>query len=158
MLIAIRALRAWSARQWCSSVAGAVLAAAALGLATGSIPNPVTFRQLPVPWWGYLLWSIAALLTGLLVGTYVVPTRERTHERKAAFGGVLSVFALGCPICNKLVLLALGASGALSWFEPLQPVLALVSVGLLGEAVRRRLAGSVRCPVPAAQADTSRAR
>lgn len=135
-------------------MAGALVAAAALGLATGSIPNPITFRQIPVPWWGYLLWSVAALLTGLLIGTYVVQVRERTHERKAAFGGVLSVFALGCPICNKLVLLALGASGALSWFAPLQPVLALVSVGLLVEAVRRRLAGSVRCPAPATEADT----
>jgi hypothetical protein len=36
-----------------------------------------------------------------------------------------------CPICNKLVVLALGVSGALSYFAPIQPVLGLASVALL---------------------------
>lgn len=48
-----------------------------------------------------------------------------------ASGGLLSYFAIGCPVCNKLVVLALGSSGAISWFAPLQPLLAVASVGLL---------------------------
>ena len=37
----------------------------------------------------------------------------------------LAWFAVGCPVCNKLALLALGYSGAITWFTPVQPFLAL---------------------------------
>ncbi len=39
-----------------------------------------------------------------------------------------AVFAIGCPVCNKLVVLALGFSGALAYFEPIQPALALAGL------------------------------
>ena len=57
------------------------------------------------------------------------------------------VFAVGCPVCNKLVALALGAGGALTYFGPTQPVLGLLSVGLLLYALRERLAREESCPV-----------
>jgi len=38
-------------------------------------------------------------------------------------GGLLSFLAIGCPICNKLVVLALGLGGVLRWFAPIQPLL-----------------------------------
>jgi hypothetical protein len=48
---------------------------------------------------------------------------------------LLSALAVGCPICNKIVAGLLGVSGALGLWAPIQPTLALVSVGLLGTAV-----------------------
>jgi hypothetical protein len=53
----------------------------------------------------------------------------------------------GLPVCNKLVVLAVGASGALSYWAPVQSFLALASGGLLVFAVRQRLRGMKRCPV-----------
>jgi hypothetical protein len=69
-------------------------------------------------------------------------------QRRGTVGGLLSFLAIGCPTCNKLVLLALGSSGAITWFEPLQPVLAVGGIALLGWALRRRLASEVSCAVP----------
>jgi hypothetical protein len=46
---------------------------------------------------------------------------------------------VGCPVCNKLVVLLLGAGGALSYFAPLQPVLGMVSLALLAYALCTRL-------------------
>jgi hypothetical protein len=60
---------------------------------------------------------------------------------------LLSFFAVGCPICNKVVVVALGTSGALSWFAPVQPYLGVVALGLLAWALRVRLRGEVACPV-----------
>lgn len=40
--------------------------------------------------------------------------------------------AIGCPICNELVVAALGVSGALTVFAPIQPLIGAASVGLLG--------------------------
>ena len=42
--------------------------------------------------------------------------------------GAVTYLAVGCPVCNKVVLVALGTSGALSWFAPVQPLLGLAAV------------------------------
>ena len=42
---------------------------------------------------------------------------------------------------------ALGSAGALTWFEPIQPVLQAVAVALLGWALFARLEGERSCPV-----------
>ena len=60
----------------------------------------------------------------------------------------MTFFAVGCPVCNKLVLLALGSAGAITWFQPLQPVLQALAIGLLGYALVTRLRTAQACPVP----------
>ena len=65
--------------------------------------------------------------------------------------GVGAFLAIGCPLCNKVVLVALGASGAMSIWAPLQPVVGAASLALLAVTVawrlRRRAAGDL-CAVP----------
>ena len=61
----------------------------------------------------------------------------------------MAYFAVGCPVCNKLVLIALGTSGAMSWFAPVQPFLAAASVVLMAVALRIRLKNQVSCTVAA---------
>ena len=60
----------------------------------------------------------------------------------------MSYFAVGCPVCNKLVVLALGTVGAREWFEPIQPYLAAGSIVLLVVALRARLRSANACPIP----------
>jgi threonine/homoserine/homoserine lactone efflux protein len=88
-------------------------------------------------------------LAGLLVATYVDPAvADAASERRGGYaGGLLTFFAVGCPVCNKLVLLALGTTGALTWFEPVQPLLQLAGIALLTYALVRRLRGERTCPV-----------
>ncbi|MEV4258726.1 hypothetical protein AB0J52_36675 [Spirillospora sp. NPDC049652] len=57
--------------------------------------------------------------------------------------------AVGCPTCNKLVLVLVGSSGAMTAWAPLQPLLGSLSVALLAVATVRRLSTEVACPVPA---------
>ncbi|MEV6867405.1 hypothetical protein AB0M44_41240 [Streptosporangium subroseum] len=62
------------------------------------------------------------LLTGLIVATYVVSLQPPPSQQKKTFiSGLLSAFAVGCPICNKLIVMALGVSGALTHFAPGNP-------------------------------------
>jgi hypothetical protein len=74
--------------------------------------------------------------------------RMSRDEKRATAGGLLSFFAVGCPTCNALVVLALGANGALAFFEPVQPFLAVGGIALLGDALRRRLRSETACEVP----------
>ena len=80
------------------------------------------------------------------------PGEELEVDRPARAGGVgglLAFFAVGCPVCNKLVLLALGTTGAMELFAPVQPLLALASVVLLAVALRSRLRNERACRLPA---------
>lgn len=61
----------------------------------------------------------------------------------------MTFFAVGCPVCNKLVLLALGYTGALQFFAPVQPFLAVGSIVLLAAALIVRVRRERSCPVPA---------
>jgi hypothetical protein len=70
-----------------------------------------------------------------------------TPTRRGGIAGMLSFFAVGCPVCNKLVIVALGTTGARQWFEPIQPALAVASIVLLAWAVRARLRAATSCSI-----------
>ena len=147
------ALRAWGPRQRRVAAAGAVGTALLVGLPTDVIPNPVFGRPVPVTWWSYPTLVVTALLGGLLLATYLrtgnaEPAPLDRPGRLASVGGLLSFFAVGCPVCNKLVLVALGTSGAMNVFAPVQPLLAIASIVVMAIALRVRLRNSLSCRVP----------
>ena len=141
-------MRNWRQRQWLTAVVGAVAVAFAVGLPTDVIPNPLFGRPVDVTWWSYPSLAVTSLLGGLLLATYVAQPQPVKHERRGISGGLLGFFAIGCPVCNKLVVIALGTSGALDWFAPTQPILAVLSMVLLALALRQRLNSADSCEVP----------
>jgi len=144
-------------RRWITAMGVSVVVALAIGLPTDVIPNPVFGRPVDVTWWSYPVLVVTAMLSGLLVATYVrhdgaaegVPDEIDTPGRAGGVGGLLSFFAVGCPTCNKLAVVALGSTGALDWFAPAQPMLAGLSIVLLVWALRARLRGETSCPIAA---------
>ena len=160
-------LSAWPARRWAMALAAGVAFGLAIAIPTALIPNPVFGREIPPTWWSWPSLILSSVLGGLLVATYVrdpaadnAPAEgddddDRANRRKGTAGGLLTFFAVGCPVCNKLVLIALGSAGALTWFEPIQPILQAVAVALLGWALFARLEGERFCPLPASPAPVS---
>lgn len=154
-------LQQFTTRKWVIAAAASLVVALLVGLPTDVIPNPVFGRPVPVTWWSYPVLLVTAVLGGLLAATYVrEPTPARSDPgaelvdvvddrpaRRGGIAGVLSFFAVGCPVCNKLVVVALGTVGARRWFEPIQPMLALVSIVLMAAALRARLRNARACPV-----------
>lgn len=148
-------LRTFGRRRWLAAAAGTVGSLLVLGLPTDLVPNPIFGRQIEAPAWSYVALVITAVLAGLLLATYVrdepaaaadvLDAPGRADRRRFTVGGLLSFLAIGCPTCNKLVVIALGSSGAISWFEPLQPMLAAAGIGLLAYALHRRLRSELAC-------------
>lgn len=129
------------------------VAALVIGVPTDVIPNPWFTRMTPVRTLDVLLLPPTALLLGAL---FALPVRGGPSEGRtgvAGFGsGMLGWFAIGCPICNKIVLAVAGVSGALTYFAPVQPILGISALVLavVALAVRARLVVG-GCPVrPAA--------
>ncbi|MEV5575217.1 hypothetical protein AB0L06_34700 [Spirillospora sp. NPDC052269] len=141
-----RALGLWSGRRWAVALVAAVGSALAVGIPTDVVPNPVFGRSVPVQWWNYPILAATAVLGGLVIASYG-GGRSGTARRLGPVGGFLSFFAVGCPTCNKLVLVVVGSSGALTVWAPLQPLVGVLSVVLLAVAAVRRLSGEVVCPV-----------
>ncbi len=175
--LSAQALQGWEPRRFGLAALFALGTALLIGIPTVIIPNPIFGRDIPVVAWNYPVWLLTSLLTGMLIATYVrarpavpqavtaepgatrdedpSPAAERSGDspsRLGMAGGVLTWFAVGCPVCNKIALLALGYSGALTWFAPFQPVLAVLALGLVAVALVARLRGQVACPLPARSA------
>jgi len=144
-------VRNWPARRWLAAIAGAAVTALVIGVPTGIIRTPFFERMVPVQWWNYPVWAVSALLSGLIFATYVrtAASPGRREPATSIGGSVLSLFAVGCPVCNKIVVALVGDTGALNLWAPIQPLLGIVSVGLLGWALRKRLSGERACPVRA---------
>ncbi|MGW5123046.1 hypothetical protein ACWEQ7_03105 [Streptomyces sp. NPDC004069] len=146
------ALRHWPRRRWAAAATATPLAVLALGVPTALVPTPLFSRSVPPVWWNYPTLLLTAALSSVVLATYVrarpVADRDDTTGRSlGSAGAVLSFLAVGCPVCNKAALLLLGASGALSYWAPLQPAVAVLALALLAEAALRRLAAEAACPV-----------
>ena len=147
------AMRAWPASRWLAALAASAASLVLVAVPTDLIDTPVFSRAVPPTWWAWPALVLNSLLMGLLFATYVRPVADRETtsrlDARGGAGGLLTLFAVGCPVCNKLVLLALGTSGALAWFAPVQPVLTILATGLLLWSLDRRLRGELSCPAPA---------
>lgn len=140
-------VRDWSWVRWLAAVAATVASLLVIGVPTGVVSTPFYHRMTPVTWWDYPVWAVSGLLAGLVAATHVrSPLAAAPGGRLFTGGGLLSAFAVGCPICNKIVVALLGVSGALTLWAPVQPILGLLSVGLLAVALRARLRGERSCP------------
>jgi hypothetical protein len=152
----VLALRSWTVRQRLAAVGFSVTFALLIGIPTVLIPNPVFGRQVPVHVWNYPVWIASSVLAGMLAATYVRRTRGMAEmaatddtgdvpSRFGMVGGVLAWFAVGCPVCNKIALLALGYSGAVTWFALVQPFLAAAALVTTAGALLMRLRGQILC-------------
>lgn len=159
IVLELEALKYWTNARWRFAAAMSIVSFFAIGLPTDVIPNPVFGRQgTPVEPWAMPLMATTAVLSGLLFATYIqAGDITETDDgggldrpsRFGSLGGLLSFFAIGCPICNKVVVIALGTSGALTWFAPVQPYLGVLALGLLAWALRVRLRGELACTIEA---------
>jgi hypothetical protein len=123
-------LSRFGVRGWLAAAIGAASAFLVLGVPSVIIDNSYFIRMIPVRTQDYVIWLITSVLFGLVLGTFAIPS-VKGNSGKVFGSGILSFLAVGCPICNKLVVLLLGVSGALAFFEPLQLYLGIGSIALL---------------------------
>jgi hypothetical protein len=144
-------LFSWSRKRWIVAIGVAFLTYFFIALPTAVIENPIFGREIGVTSWSVTVIVITSMLTGLLTATYVKNEFSDENPRQmkiGSAGALLSFFAVGCPVCNKLVLVALGYSGAIQYFAPIQPYLALAGIALLMYSLRMRLNNEYSCSLP----------
>jgi hypothetical protein len=128
-------------RFWSLSALYAAGCALLLGVPTLLVPNHLFSRTVPTGPQDYVIWIVSALLLGPLLALMTlnpVSSSKAVQGKRSlagsgrAFGGaLLSFLSVGCPVCNKVVVLLLGLGGAMTIFNPLRPLLGLASIVLL---------------------------
>lgn len=135
-------------RFWLLSGLCALGSAAIVGVPTVLIPTSLFHRMTPTSPTDYAIWAISSLLVGPLITLailYPAPGHSETlrqvgaGERRSIGGMLLSLFSVGCPICNKVVVFLLGVSGAMTLFNPLRPFLGVAAVVLLATTLVFRI-------------------
>jgi hypothetical protein len=144
------------ARTWWRAAAIAVIVGLVIALPTRLVPNGFFRRMTPTRPLDYAFWIMASALLGLVLALRA--TDAGRQDVKALTAGFGTFLAVGCPVCNKLVVALLGVGGALSIFAPLQPILGTASVVLLIVALRSRLRlRAASWPLPSQALDRSAA-
>ena len=144
-----------TARRIAVGVGVAAFTLVVVAVPTDLIANPVFTRQVPPPAWAWPVAIATAILAGVLVAL-PRPATCRPATRTGIVGAGLAYLAVGCPTCNHLVMLALGASGTLAWFAPVQPFLALAGLAVLAGAVAVRYWSARARSVASGSASTTR--
>ena len=144
-------LRAWPPRRWLVALAAGAAFVLVVAVPTDLIDTPVFGREIPPTWWAWP--SLAGLvgLGGLLVATYVARTGRSpiAVDAVAAAGSAASLtyFAVGCPVCNKLVLARARQRRCRSPGSSRSSRCSRASPSLLlAWALRSRLLGELSCP------------
>lgn len=123
----------WKRPRWVASIGAVAAIGLVIGVPTALVPTHVFGRMTPAPWWSYPVWAAVSVLVGLAVVSGAAAGRTGGRGGLVA-AGVMTALAVGCPLCNKLVLAVLGSSGALAVWAPLQPVLALAALAIAARA------------------------
>lgn len=150
----MNSLKLWPNARWVAAFFSSILIFIMIGIPTAVIPNSLFGRDVEVTSWSVPLLILTSTLSGLLLATYIGISSSGDDLKSAKFGGtgaVLTYFAVGCPVCNKLALVALGYSGAIKYFAPVQPFLGFLSVGLLFYVFRKRVLSEGTCALPGKQ-------
>ncbi|MEM9564699.1 MAG: hypothetical protein AAGA93_18905 [Actinomycetota bacterium] len=146
-----RDLAGLPASAWLRAPIYAVVAAVVIAIPADLIENPIFGRPIEPKAIDYVILAITASLIGLILAIRPEPSEVTDgQETRTLFGGLVSFLAVGCPVCNQLVVALVGTSGALSWWAPVQPVVGLLAIGLLLWTLKLRLETYrlTACPLP----------
>ncbi len=106
------------------------------GIPTSLIPNPIFHRMTPSTPLDYFFLLTTSFLGGLY---FAIPASACPHDAKAAGGGILGLLAFACPVCDKLLVLLLGTTFLMAYFDPLRPILGAISILVLLIAINGKL-------------------
>lgn len=138
---------------WVRALPYALIAALFIGIPADIIDTPIFGRPVELRTIDYVIWIISSALIGLTLAIRLPNSHRKAEEDndvRTVWGGFASFLAVGCPVCNQLVVAALGTSGALNWWAPVQPIFGALAIGFVLWALRTRLNTYqlAACPTP----------
>ena len=158
---AARALAGMGSCYWAAALLTGAVAYVAIAVPTALVVTPIFGRSIAPRGIDHVIAVVSALLIGMVWAARRQPVdgsssedsvdvQDQVARRRSLFAGLLAGLAVGCPVCNKAVLVALGTSGALNVWGPIQPLLGVSALVMLGLVLRSQLrrVGALGCSLP----------
>lgn len=107
------------------------------GIPTALIPTQWFGRMTPARTLDYLFLLANSALLGAYIGLYYYEKSAITKrtDTLATSGSIFNILAVGCPICNKVLVALLGFSAVLTYVEPARVWFGLASTALVSVAL-----------------------
>lgn len=147
----LSALRALPANVYWRVIPFSLVALVVIGVPSDLIDTPIFGRPVAIRPIDYVIWAITSVLIGLVFAIRLPTTHAEQQEKndvRTIWGGFVSFLAVGCPVCNQIVVALVGGSGALSLWAPAQPIVGAAAILLVLWALRTRLLTYQRTACP----------
>ncbi len=107
------------------------------GVPTALIQTPWFSRMTPPRSLDYVFLLVNSALLAAYIGLYYYEkhTSSKRSDSFATGGSLFNILAVGCPICNKLLVALLGFSAVLTYIEPARAWFGLLSTALVSVAL-----------------------
>src|SRR3989338_7861310 len=87
----------------------------------------------------YFFLASTSILLAALISLKLYHRSKKSIGAKELVGGGAGFLAFSCPICNVLLVSALGAGTVLTFIEPLRPIAGIASIAILGFLLYKEL-------------------
>jgi len=129
-------------RYWITGIVSGSVLLLFFGIVTDLIPNPWFARMVERTPLDYFFLIANSILIGSYIALHFYKRNSTVVCDTATYsGGIAGFLAYGCPVCNKLLVLFLGTTALLTYFEPLRPFLGFISIFLLIGAIYFKMKG-----------------
>ena len=109
-----------------------------LGTVSAVWANPFFFRMIPTSGFEIVILAVQSVLAGL----YLALPAPACATATASAGNVLGFLGVACPVCNKLLVLAVGPALLMQYFEPVRLYVGLIGLTIIAYALWRKAAGA----------------
>ena len=104
-----------------------------MGIPTALVPNPFAqyARMISATFLDYFFLVATSVLLAILISLKICYKSKKQIGVKELAGGAAGFIAFSCPLCNVLLITALGSTVVSSFIEPLRPILGVISIIIL---------------------------
>lgn len=107
------------------------------GTVTALWVNPIFIRKIEVKPLDYVVFGLYAIFGSLYMG---IDNQSCAINKKSGyFGGILGFLGFACPTCNMILVMLVGNSILLTYFEPIRHILGFIGVFLLLKGVYQKI-------------------
>ncbi len=107
------------------------------GTVTALWVNPFFIRKIEVKNLDYVIFAFYAILGSLYMG--IDNKTCAINKKNGYFGGLLGFLGFACPTCNMILVMLVGNSILLTYFEPIRHIVGFIGVFLLFRGVYSKI-------------------
>ena len=123
-----------SRKEWKNIFIYFLLIGVLFGTTSSLWENPIYMRKIEIKTLDYWIFAFFTIL-----GSFHMGIENRVCKKSSMFGGILGFLGFACPTCNAILVLILGNSFLMTYFEPIRHYIGFIGIGVLAWSLYRKI-------------------